>query len=196
MFMNSGNSKISDAHRLLLNLLDKINLKRSDKYVALSNLSIYYTWKNIKKSYKNNKFKISALTWNEEFELPGESYSVSNVQDYFKYILKKHGEKINNTSIRIYVSRIETRTTFIIKLGYCFELLMSETMKLLGSTKGKIIKDKNGENMAYLEITEVVLAQCNIVKNDYQHDLRVFHTFVPNKSFGQLLDISLKTFIF
>ena len=60
--MNSGNSKISDAHRLLLNLLDKINLKRSDKYVALSNLSIYYTWKNIKKSYKNNKFKISALT--------------------------------------------------------------------------------------------------------------------------------------
>ena len=107
------------------------------------------------------------MTWNEEFELPGGSYSVSNVQDYFKYILKKHGE-------------------------------MPETMKLLGSTKGKINKDKNGENMAYLEITEVValLAHCNIVKNDYQHDLRVFYTFVPNKSFGQLLDFSLKKFIF
>ena len=73
IFMNSGNSKTSDPHRLSLNLLAKINLKRSDKYVALSNLSIYYTWKNIKKSYKNNKYKISAPTWNEKFELPDES---------------------------------------------------------------------------------------------------------------------------
>ena len=77
--MNSENRKTSKAHRLLLNLSDKINLKRSDKYVALSNLSIYYTWKNIKKSYKNDKFKISALTWNEEFELPDGSYSVSDI---------------------------------------------------------------------------------------------------------------------
>ena len=82
--MNSGNSKTSDPHRLLLKLLDKINLKRSDKYVALSNLTIYYTWKNIKKSYKNNKFKISVPTWNEEFKLPDESYSVSDIQDYFR----------------------------------------------------------------------------------------------------------------
>ena len=79
--MNSGNSKTSDPHRLLLNLSDKINLKRSDKYVALSNLSIYYTWKNIKKSYKNNKFKISAPTWYEEFELPDGSYSASDIKD-------------------------------------------------------------------------------------------------------------------
>ena len=82
--MNSGNSKTSDPHRLLLKLLDKINLKRSDKYVALSNLTISYTWKNIKKSYKNNKFKISVPTWNEEFKLPDESYSVSDIQDYFR----------------------------------------------------------------------------------------------------------------
>ena len=67
--MNSGNSKTSDPHRLLINLLDKIDLKRKDKYIALSNLSIYYAWKNIKKSYRNNKFKISAPTWYEEFEL-------------------------------------------------------------------------------------------------------------------------------
>ena len=80
IFMNSENSKTSDPLRLLLNLLDKINLKRSDKYVALSNLSIYYTWKNITKSCKNDKFKISALTWNEEFELPDGSYSVSDIQ--------------------------------------------------------------------------------------------------------------------
>ena len=82
IFKNSENSKTSDPHRLLLNLTDNINLKRSDKYVALSNLSIYYTWKNIKMFYKNNKFKISATTWNEEFELPDESYSVSDIQDY------------------------------------------------------------------------------------------------------------------
>ena len=86
--MNSENSKTSDPHRLLLNLADKINLKRSDKYVALSNLSIYYTWKNIKNSYENNKFKISALTWNEGFELPDGSYSVSDIQDYCEYIFK------------------------------------------------------------------------------------------------------------
>ena len=86
--MNYENSKTSDPQRLLLNLLDKINEKRSDKYIALLNLSIYYTLKNIKKLYRNNSFKISASTWNDEFELPDESYSVSDVQDYFEYILK------------------------------------------------------------------------------------------------------------
>ena len=88
--MNSKNSGTSDPHRLLLNLTDKINLKRSVKYVDLSKVSIYYTWKNIKNSYKNNKFKISAPTWNEEFELPNGSYSVSDIQDYFEHILKKN----------------------------------------------------------------------------------------------------------
>ena len=84
IFINSENSKTSDSHRLLLNLSDKI----SDKYVALSNLSIYYTWKNIKKTCKNNKLKILAPIWNEEFELPDGSYFVSYIQDYLKYILK------------------------------------------------------------------------------------------------------------
>ena len=86
--MTSENSKISDSHRLLLNLSDKINLKRSDKCVALSNLSIYYTRKNIKKLYRINKFKISAPSWNEEFELSDGSYSVSDIQNYFDYIIK------------------------------------------------------------------------------------------------------------
>ena len=98
--MNSKNSKTSDPHRLLLNLTDKIDLRRKDKYIALSNLSIYYTWKNIKKSYKNNKFKIPAPTWNEEFELPDGSYSISDIQDYFEYIFKQYGEKTVNPSIK------------------------------------------------------------------------------------------------
>ena len=92
IFMNSESIKTSDHNRLLINLTDKIDLRRKDRYIALSNLSIYYTWKNIKKSYKNNKFKISAPTWNEEFELPDESYSIQDIQDYFGYILKKHGK--------------------------------------------------------------------------------------------------------
>ena len=84
--MNSKNSETFDSHRLLLNLTNKINLKVSDKYVDLANLSIYYTWKNIKRSYKNNKFKISASTRDEEFELLDGSYSVSDVQNYFMYM--------------------------------------------------------------------------------------------------------------
>ena len=88
--MNSENSKTSDPHRLLLKLTDKIDLRRKDKYIALSNFSIYYTWKNIKKSYKNNTFKISAPTWNEE--LPNGSYSISDIQDCFEHILKTWGK--------------------------------------------------------------------------------------------------------
>ena len=94
--MNSENTGTSDPLRLLLNLTDNINLKRSNKYVALSNLSIYYTWKSVTKSYRNNKFKISAPTWNEEFELADRWYSVSDIQDCFEYILE-NVEKILNT---------------------------------------------------------------------------------------------------
>ena len=88
MFMNLENSKTSDPHRLLLNLTKKIDLRRKDKFITLSNLSIYYTWRNVKKSYKNNKFKISTPTWNEEFELRDGSYSISDIQEYiyFEYI--------------------------------------------------------------------------------------------------------------
>ena len=115
-----------------------------------------------KTSYKNIKFKMSAPTWNEEFELPDGSYFISDIQDYFEYILKKnHGEKTVNPSIKIYLNKIENRIKFKIKTGYYLKLLTPETMKLFGSTKSKTTKDENGENMAYLEITEVVLIHCN-----------------------------------
>ena len=93
IFMNSENSKTSDPYRLLLNLTDNIYLRRKDKYIALSNLSMYYTWKNIQKAYKNNKFKISAPTWNEKFKSPDGLYSVSDIQDYFEYMLKSTEKK-------------------------------------------------------------------------------------------------------
>ena len=111
IFMNSKNSKTSDPQRLLLNLIDKIDLSRKDKCIAVSNLGICYTWKNIKNSWKNNKYKTSAPKWNEKFELPNGSYSISVVQDYFEYVFKKHGEKTVNPSIRIYTNKIENRIT-------------------------------------------------------------------------------------
>ena len=150
----------------------------------------------MKSSYNNNEFKISAPTWNDEFKLPDGSYSVSDIQDYFEYILKKHGENVDKPSIQIYVNRIENRITFKIKDGYSLELLTPETMKLLGSTENKITKDKNGENVPHLEITEVVLVHCNIVNNDYQQDSRVLYMFVPNKPFSSLLEISPTNLIF
>ena len=190
IFMNSENSKTSEYNVLVLKLTDKLDLRRGQKTVVLSNLSIYYTWKNVKSLYNNNKYKISAPTWSKESELPDGSYSVSDVQDYFEYILKKHGESVDNPSIRMYINRIENRITFKIKNGYYPELLTPETMKLLGSTESKITKDKNGENVPHLEIVELVLVNCNLVNNDYQQDSRILFTFVPSKTFGSLLEIS------
>ena len=200
IFMNSENSKTSEYYVLVLKLTDKLDIRRGQKSVALSNLSIYYTWKNIKSSYNNNKFKISAPTWSDEFELPDGSYSISDIQDYFEYILKKHSENVDNPSIRIYVNKIENRITFKIKNGYYLELLTPETMTLLRSTESKITQDKNGEQVPHLEVVELVLAHCNIINNYYQRDSTILYTFVPNKLFGSLLEISptnnilLKTF--
>ena len=83
IFINSENSKNSESHVLILKLTNKLDLRIGEKVIAFTNLSIYCTWKNIKSSYNNNKFKISAPTWNDEFELPDGSYSVSDIQDYF-----------------------------------------------------------------------------------------------------------------
>ena len=196
IFMDSENSRTSEYHILVLKLTDKLDLRRGQKSVALSNLSTYYTWKNIKSSCNNNKFKISAPTWSDEFELPDESYSVSDIQDYFDYILKKHSENVDNPSIIIDVSKIENRITFKIENGYYLELLTPETMKLLGSTESKITKDMNGDNVPLLEITELLLVHCNLVNNDYQQDSRILYTLVSSKPFGSLLEISPTNHIF
>ena len=185
--MNSENSRTSEYHVLLFKLADKLDLRGGQKSVALSNLSIFYTWRNIESSYKNNKFKISAPTWSDEFELPDGSYSISDILDYFEYILKKHSESVDDPPVEIFVSKIENRITFKIKDGYYLELLTPETMKLLGSTESKIPGEKNGENVPHLEIVELVLIHCNIVYNSYQQKSRILYTFTPNKPFDSLL---------
>ena len=168
IFINSENSRTSEYHVLLLKLADKLDLRKGQKSVALSNLSIYCTWKNIKDSYNNNKFKIFAPTWSDEFELPDGSYLISDIQDYFEYILKKHSESVDDPPIEIFVNKNENRITFKIKNGYYLELLTPETMKLLGRTESKITGEKNGENVPHLEVVELVLIHCNIVNNSYQ----------------------------
>ena len=150
----------------------------------------------MKSSCNNNKFKISAATWSEEFKLPDGSYSISDIQDYFEYTLKKHSENVNNPSLRIYVNKIENRITFKIKSGCYLELLTPEKMKLLVSTESKIAKEKNGENVPHLDVIKLVLVHCNLVYNDYQQHSRILYTFVPNKPFGSLLEISPTNHIF
>ena len=172
-------------------------MTRGKKSIGLSSLSIYYTWKNIKSSYNKNKFKIPTPTWNDKFELPSGRYSVSDIKDYFEYIKKIYNENIDNPSIRIeIVNKIENDVTFRIKTGHNLELLTPETMKLLRSTENKTTKDKNGKNVPHLKITEVALVHCNIVNNNYQQDSRVLYTFVPNKLFGSLLEVSSTNHIF
>ena len=130
IFVNSRNSKTSDPHRLLLNLSYETNLKRKDKYIPLWNLSIYSIWENIKKSYRNNKFKYQLRYGITKLNYLRDNYSVSDIQDYFKHIFKKYGEKTDNPSIRIYLNNTENTITFKIKTGFYLELLTFETMKL------------------------------------------------------------------
>ena len=127
-------------------------------------------------------------------ELSDRPYYVSDIQDYFECILRKHETNANNPSMKIYVNKLEKRITIKLKIGYYPDLLTPQSMKLLRSTKSKITKDKNSEILPHLEITEVVSIQCNILNRTYQQDLRVLYTFVPDKLFGQLLDISPQNF--
>ena len=120
--MNTENSKTNKSHRIKLDLADKLNLKNRKKNMALV--------KNIKSEYKNNKFKISAPTSNETFDLPDGSYSISDIQYYFEFIIKKHETSTENPAIQNYPNKIKNRIVFKIKTGYKLELLTPETMKL------------------------------------------------------------------
>ena len=142
IFMNTENGKTSELHIYKLDLTDRLNLQNSNKNMALANLSIYYTSKNIKSEYSNNKFKISASKWNDTFDLPDGSYSISHILDYFEFIIKKHETLTLNPPIQIYPNKIKNRIVFKIKTGYKLELLTPETMKLLGSTKKMLMQIK------------------------------------------------------
>ena len=118
------------------------------------------------------------------------SYSIEDIQDYFEFIIKKHKTLTENPPVQIYPNKIKTRIAFKIKTGYKLELLSPETMKLLGSIKKDVDQDKDGEDVPKLESVEVVLVHCNLVNNNYQQASKVLFTFVPNKQFGQLINIA------
>ena len=141
-FMNSKNSKTNEPNRFKYDLIDKLDLKNPNKNMALANLSIYYTWKNVKSTYNNNKFKISAPTWNETFDLLDGLYNISEKQDYIEYIIKKHETIVENAPILIYANTINNRMVFKIKSEYRLELLSKETMKLLGILKILLMRTK------------------------------------------------------
>ena len=134
--MNTENNKTNESNKFIYQFTDKLNLKTpNNKNIGLVNLSIYYTWKNIKSAYNNNKFKISATTWNDEFDLPDGSYLISDIQDYFEFIIKKHETLAENPTIKIYPNKIKNRIVFKLRTGYKVELSTPETMKLKGSKK-------------------------------------------------------------
>ena len=134
--MNAENSKTNEPHKFVLILSQRLDWESLNKYVAFQNLSIYYTWKNIKKQYKNNKLKIIFPTWNDEFELSdGSDYSVSDIQDYIEFIIKKHETLTTIPPINVYINRVNYRLVFKVKDGYKLELQTPETMKLFSSTK-------------------------------------------------------------
>ena len=116
--MNTKNSKMDEPHKFFLYLSQRLDLRNLNKHVALQNVSVYYTWKNIRKQYKSNKLKIIASTWNDEFELPSGSYSVWYFQDYIKYIIKKHETLSTTPPIRVYINRANNRLVFKMKDGY------------------------------------------------------------------------------
>ena len=133
--MNTENSKTNEPHKFRLTLADKLNLKDPNKDIELANLSIHYTWKSIKSEYNNNRVKTSAPTWNDEFDLPDGSYSVSDIQDYFEYIIKKHETIADNLPVQIYANKTKNRILFKINTVYKLQILSLATMRLLGSSK-------------------------------------------------------------
>ena len=189
--IKKGKISLEEAKTYQQNYLDYLNIirkgnKNPEQKKTLANINVHF-------NARNNAIKFIEDYGSMILEV---IYSVSVIQDNFEYILKKHSESVDNPSIRMYINRIENRIIFKIKNGYYLELLTPETMKLLGSTESKITKDKNGENVPHLEVVELVLVHCSLVNNDYQQDSRILFTFVPNKSFGSLLEISPTNHVF
>ena len=193
--MNAANSKTKYSNKFVYNFTDKLNLKNPSKNIALANLSIYYKGKNVKSDYNNNKFKISAPTWNDTFDVLDGSYSIAALQNYFEYIIKKHETITEVSPVLIYVNEINNRIVFKIKPGYKLELLSKESMRLLGSSSNTIDSDKNSELVPKLESVDLVLVHCNVVNNSYRQASKVLFTFVPNKKYGQLITISSEMLI-
>ena len=173
--MNMENSKTNEPHKFVFNVSLSLDLRSSNKHIALQNLSIYYTWKNIGQQYKSNKLKIITPTQNDLFELPDGSYieMVQIYRDYIEYIIKNHETLLSNVPIYIHINRIINRLVLKIKDGYMLELQTPET---------------NGVLKQLRQFSSNVIQQCNLSE--------VFYTFTPNKSYTYLLNLELSNLVF
>ena len=157
--MNNENSKSYESHRFRFSLADKLIFKNPNKNIALCNLSIYYTYKNIKSAYSNNKLKFSAPTWNDSFDLPDGSYSIADMQDYFEFIIKKHETYSENPPVQIHPNKIKENRIQI-------RISISGNDEIIREHKKDVEHDKDGEDVSKLESVEVVLVHCNLVNNN------------------------------
>ena len=165
--MNAENSKTNELQKFVLNLSQRWDLRSSNKHVYFK-MDLFITrGKNKRKQYKNSKQKIITPTWNYEFELPDNSYSVPDIQDYIGYIIKIQETLTTIPAICVYINRMNNRLVFKIKGAYKLELKTLETMKLFGSTKKLKDKTKNGENRPSPQVAELVLVKCNLVDIQY-----------------------------
>ena len=183
--MNTENSKTNESHRFKLNLTDKFNLKNPNKNMALAN----YVFITLGKISSQNTATIN-LRFLHQHGMMFLIYLMVLTQFLTFKIILNLSLKTWNPSVQIYPNKIKNRIVFKIKTGYKLELLTPETIKLLGSTRKDVDADKNSEKIPKLESVEVVLFHCNLVKNDYQHSSKILFSFVPNKQFGQLINIS------
>ena len=187
--MNTENSENNERHRFRLTLANKLNLKDPSKNMALANLSIYSIWKNIKSAYNSNNFKISPSTWNDKFDLPDGSYSTSDTQDYFRFIIKKNETLTENAPVQIYTNKIKNRILLKKKNRIQIRIFIFRNNEIIKHNK-HVDQDKDGEDVSKLESFEIALVYCNLVKNNYKQASTVLFTFVPNKQFDQLINIS------
>ena len=177
-------SKISGEHRPKLSLTGETDLWRRDDHAALSNLSIYCIWKNLKLLYRNNKFEISGTTWDETFELIDASYSIPGIHYYFEHIVKNNETQIHKQPVHIYINKIQHRLTFKVK----FEFFTIKIKKLIGSTEEKTIKNKNTDQKYCIQKYCIQSRKywrdtsCDIVSNQYLSDSWVLPTFVHDES--------------
>ena len=181
--MNTENSKTNESNIFIYQFTDKLNLKTpNNKNIGLVDLSIYYTWKNIKSEYTTIN-----LTYLPQLGIILLICLMVLTQFLTFRITLNLSSK--NTKLKNKI-KIKNRTVFKVKTSYKLELLSRETMKLIGSTKKDVDKDKDEEVVSKLESVEVVLVHCNLVNTSYQQASKVLFTSVPNKQFGQLITIS------
>ena len=212
IFMNSANSKTPKPNRLILRLQNKMDLSLRKKSVALANLSIYYSWKNISSELKNNKLIIGYDDSDQEWTVPivDGSYSAKTISDYifgsieenrdrdkdsFWNNAKKRGDEPSEI-FKLYHDKIRNRTAYVIKNKYYIKLPTKEIRHLLGISKEKIEGSDYGDLVPQIEPVTAVLVNCNIVDNEYQRNSKLLYSFVPDKPFGSLLHIEPKSEIF